>query len=406
MVKKLSIRNKLMLFIISASVIIYGSVVSYLLVSYSERAKVDAKNYIDENIRERARFIESDIKADMEVARTVGAAFSSLYDLPKETRISSMSKMLEKIAIKNTDYLAVWVSWELAVVDETYEKDFGRRRVTFTRINNELEFIDEIIETEVERTSGTYYNSKINKKEIFDEPYPGVYTGRADTFLMTSACEPILVEGEFVGLAGADLELQHYVELVNKIKPFNNAHAFLLSNGGVYVSHPNKTYIGKSFVSVNKEKEQEFDVTNNIKKGIEFEIYDYDEELGDLYIKFVPIQVGSTDKPWSLGIMVPMNVVMGDAHALRNNSIIVGLVGIILLALLIGFISKSIGDNIKQGVGYTEQISQGNLNAKMSVRSNDEVGQLAAHMNNMSLKLKGIVQKIKSSTYLHCLLSI
>ena len=64
MVKKLSIRNKLMLFIISASVIIYGSVVSYLLVSYSERAKVDAKNYIDENIRERARFIESDIKAE------------------------------------------------------------------------------------------------------------------------------------------------------------------------------------------------------------------------------------------------------------------------------------------------------------------------------------------------------
>ncbi|NJO90774.1 MAG: HAMP domain-containing protein, partial [Chloroflexia bacterium] len=388
MIKNWSIRNKLILYIISASIIIYGAVISYILVNYSARARVDAKSYIGKTIEERARFIESDINEDIEVAKTMSAMLSGIYDLPEEGRIESLSKMINKVADQNPDYLAVWTSWELAAVDPTYTKNFGRRRVTFTRLDNKLDFIDEIIETEVERKSGTYYESKINKKEIIDEPYPGVYTGKEGTFLMTSVCEPILVDGKFAGLAGSDLELQHYVDLVNQIRPFDKARAFLLSNTGIYVSHSNNEYIGKSFREINSDKEQQFNVISKISKGEVFEINDNDNEEGELYIKFVPIKIGTTGKPWSLGIVVPMEVVMKEAYTLRNNLIIAGAIGIIVLTLLIGFISKSIGDSIASGVDYTKQVSEGDLNAKMTVKSNDEIGQLANHMNSMASKLK------------------
>jgi methyl-accepting chemotaxis protein len=397
MIKDLSIRNKLILFIISASIIIYGAVISYTLVNSSDSARTDAKKYIGKTIEERARFIESDINEDIEVAKTMGAMFGAMYEMPEEGRIESFTTMMKKVAVQNSDYLAVWVSWELAAIDPDYKKSYGRRRITFTRLDNKLDFIDEVIETETERKSGIYYESKINKKEIFSEPYPGAYTGKQDTFLMTSVCEPVVIDGEFVGLAGSDLELQHYVDLVNQIQPFEKARAFLLSNTGIYVSHSKNDYIGKSFKELNADKEQEFNVIRKIANGEGFEIEDYDNNEGELYIKFVPIEIGTTGKPWSLGIVVPMEVVMKEAHTLRNNLIIVGVIGIIVLALLIGFISKSIGDSIANGVDYTKQVSEGNLTAKMSVKSKDEIGQLANHMNSMASKLKNIVQKIKSS---------
>ncbi len=397
MIRNLSIRNKLIFFIISASIIIYGAVISYILVNYSERARTDAKNYIEKTIEERARFIESDINEDIEVAKTMSSMFSVIDEFPEEGQIESFSQMMRKVAIQNPDYLAVWVSWELAALDPEYPKSYGRRRITFTRLDNKLDFIDEVIETEVERKSGTYYETKINKKEILDEPYPGVYTGKKDTLLMTSVCEPIVNNGKFIGLAGSDLELQHYVDLVNQIKPFDKARAFLLSNTGIYVSHPSSEYIGKSFKEINADKEQQFDVVAKIANGEEFEIYDNDADEGELYIKFVPIKIGSTGKPWSLGIVVSMEVVMKEAYTLRNNLLIVGAIGIIVLALLIGFISKRIGDSIASGVDYTKQVSEGDLNATMTVTGNDEIGQLGTHMNNMALKLKQIVQKIKNS---------
>ncbi|MDF1548904.1 MAG: methyl-accepting chemotaxis protein, partial [Bacteroidales bacterium] len=50
------------------------------------------------------------------------------------------------------------------------------------------------------------------------------------------------------------------------------------------------------------------------------------------------------------------------------------------------------------GVNYIEQVSQGDLNAQIIVRSKDEIGKLTMHMNTMAAKLKLIVQKIKQSS--------
>lgn len=396
----LSIRNKLLLFILSASIIIYGSVVFYLLYSFNNKSRTDAENYIVENIRERARYIETDINADIEAARTLGTAFSVMKEMPTASRIQTLNKMLEKFAEQNPKYEATWVSWELGEVDSTYKKSYGRIRYTYARgESRNITLLQDILETEKERTSGTYYNSKITKKPIFDEPYPHVYREQTDTFLMTSVCEPILYDGKFLGITGMDMVLSHYEELVNKIKPFEAGYAFLVSNGGIYVSHPEKYVIGKTFAEINPDEDKEFDISKKIQNGEEIQFYASHSSTGDeLYVKFVPIRIGNTGKPWALGVLVPMRVVMEESSVLLRNSILVGVVGLILLSLIIGIISKNIGDTVINGVNYTKLISEGNLNAQIEVKSNDEIGQLADNMNNMAAKLKSIVIKIKQSS--------
>lgn len=396
----LSIRNKLMIFIISASIIIYGSVVFYLLYNSDKQTVSDAENFISENIRERARSIETDINADLEVAKTLATAFSTYKDIPYGIRMDIMNNMLKKIADENPKYEAVWASWELSAIDTSYTKTYGRLRNTFARgENKDAVLASEWMETETERKSGTYYQAKIDKQEILDEPYPLVYTNQTDTFLMTSVCAPIIDNGKFVGLAGTDLLLNYYVDLVNKIKPFDEGYAFLISNGGTYVSHPEKNVIGKLFAEINPDEEIEYGISKKIEQGIEFHFYATHSNTGDkIFVKFVPVQVGNTNKPWSLGVIVPMSVVLEGSKALFRNSIIAGILGLVIMAIIIIVISKNIGDSINNGVNYIEQVSQGDLNAQIIVKSKDEIGKLTMHMNTMAAKLKLIVQKIKQSS--------
>lgn len=255
------------------------------------------------------------------------------------------------------------------------------------------------METEKERKDGDYYHAKINKKPILTEPYRHAYAGHEDTILMTSICEPILIDGNFVGLTGTDYSLSYYVELVSKIKPFDGSYAFLLSNEAMYVAHPEDTIIGKTFSELNPDEDKEFDVTNKIRTGIGFHFNAIHTDTGQkLYVKFVPIRIGKTNSPWSLGVLVPMNAVLAKSDTLLRNSVLVGVGGLILLSVLIFLITKNIADNITKGVNYTKLVSEGNLNAQIDVRSDDEMGQLGKHMNNMANKLKTIVKKIKQST--------
>ena len=327
MMRNLSIRNKLILFVVSASILIFGSAIFYLLYSFNNKAIADAESYIDENISERARYIESDINADIEVSRTMAAAFTIYSEITEGDHLPTFIKILEKIAVNNPKYESVWASWELASIDSAYEKSYGRLRTTYARgEGGKLELEAKRLEIDKERTDGDYYHAKINKKPILTEPYAHAYAGHKDTILMTSICEPILINGEFVGLTGTDYSLNYYVELVNKIKPFNGSYAFLLSNEGTYVAHPDKEFIGKTFVEQNPDEDKEFGITDKIRVGEEFHFNAKHTDTGaKLYVKFVPIRIGKTNKPWTLGVLVPMKAVLTESDTLLRNSIFVGI---------------------------------------------------------------------------------
>jgi methyl-accepting chemotaxis protein len=400
MIKNLSIRNKLILLVVSTSFLIFGSIIVYLLYNFNNKAIADAQAFIDENISERARLIEVDINADIEVARTMATAFTVHDKIIESKHIPGFVKVLERVALENPKYESVWASWELAAIDSSYEKTYGRLRATFAwDANRQLELDEARIEMEKERTDGDYYYAKISKKPIMTEPYRHAYAGHKDTLLMTSICEPILINGKFVGLTGTDYSLSYYVDLVSKIKPFEGSYAFLLSNEAMYVAHPEDTVIGKTFIELNPDEDKEFGVTNKIKEGEAFHFSATHTDTGQkLYVKFVPIRIGRTTTPWTLGVLVPMKAVLAESNALLRNSIFVGIGGLILLSILIFLISKNIADNITKGVNYTKLVSEGNLNTQIDVLNEDEIGQLAKHMNNMAIKLKAIVKKIKQSS--------
>jgi len=75
--------------------------------------------------------------------------------------------------------------------------------------------------------------------------------------------------------------------------------------------------------------------------------------------------------------------------------IAIGVISIILLVLIIVYIIfKYITSPIDKAVEFTSQLSDGNLGYDIDVQSDDEIGQLLRHMNEMRKKLQLIVHDI------------
>ena len=72
-------------------------------------------------------------------------------------------------------------------------------------------------------------------------------------------------------------------------------------------------------------------------------------------------------------------------------------VGIILAVTLGIFISRIISLPLRQGVAFAEAVAKGDLTQRIQLDQKDEVGQLAAAMNDMVTQLKEIVSDVKSA---------
>ena len=140
------------------------------------------------------------------------------------------------------------------------------------------------------------------------------------------------------------------------------------------------------------------------------------EEADAQYIAFSTIQ--STD--WILCIMTPVSEVMKPVDDIRDridtntNNVVSSVVKVILntvqtslifsalilllVTLFTGQISKSITGPLKTLEKDVRKISDGNLDQRTSVDTNDEIGSLAVSFNHMTDSLQKYIEDLKDAT--------
>lgn len=96
--------------------------------------------------------------------------------------------------------------------------------------------------------------------------------------------------------------------------------------------------------------------------------------------------------------LVPMEIVNGQADDIRNVTIAVVLIACVVAVLIGIIISTGIQKNMKRISGRLEEVAEGNLTTKVSVKGHDEFNNLAIVANNMINNNKKLVQKVSGAT--------
>jgi methyl-accepting chemotaxis protein len=91
---------------------------------------------------------------------------------------------------------------------------------------------------------------------------------------------------------------------------------------------------------------------------------------------------------------IPVEQYMSNANSTRNALILVIIASLLIATLLISLVSRTIVNPLRKLTKAAEKIADGDLNVEVSVKSKDEIGQVADAISRTMIRLKQYIQYI------------
>lgn len=260
--------------------------------------------------------------------------------------------------------------------------------------------------------AGEYYLCpKESKKTCVIDPAP--YDVGGKMIMLASFTSPILVNGQFRGIAGADLAVNFIQELLLKADSqlYDGAGeiALIASNGRLVASTQAPDKLGSPATELLDANE----VANLQSMTAGQVIYDIDEQEDpsknhiELFLSF---NIGDSDTRWVLMLVLPVNTVMADLQSMQADlhaqgeadTLGMALVGLLIAAiglLVVWFVGYGIARPLKQMVAMLDDIAkgEGDLTRRLTTDRADELGMIALGFNTFLSKLQAMISQVVSS---------
>lgn len=389
MIKDITVRKKMMLFILGISVSIYVITLGYIGFNLREKAITEAQKLADSYAHQKANNIKSTLNEDMTVARAMAAVVKDYTFLPNAERDSLRNRLMVNIFKEYPKYDAVWMSWELSYIDPNWTKPYGRERVNYYMRGGKLNSSRELANTDGDVAGSIYADIKNRKVEAMTEPYwyadYDYESATGDSLLGVSPTVPILIDGKFAGLIGSDMGVK-YFQNMSEVDFLEKGFAFLLSNDGVIIAHKNPELYSRGIETLGFVRTVNIDIKSKIKAGDFFSFTVFDPDFNEeVYISFAPIEIGRSGTPWSAGIIVPVSEITKPFNRTLSITIVVGSIGLLLLTFVIWRISRDITTSLEGSNKLLNNLAKGNLDLgnRLIVKGSDELSQMAGSVNSL-----------------------
>ena len=381
----MKINAKMLIYILSASMIIFIVSIGYVTTKSRQLALKEARELAIKNAHEYANYIKSELVSDFYVAKTLAQSAQAYQTLKWEEWNDLFLEQQLHVITENPHYLAVATSWELNHIDPNWEKPHGRYLNGWLRdADGKITQIELQLNTDGDDFQSNYYAMKSRGHSMIVDPKVWSPTGKVeDQYINANFSVPIKLGNTFIGIAGFDVDLQKFGDVINNIKPFENSYAFLLSNNGTYVAHPNFELMGELIRDVKPELNEEFKIIENVQSGVGFSFTFKNQNNQEDFYAFAPIKIKDINTPWSIAIVVPNSVITSKANSILINALFVIFIGLLILTGIIWLISKNITDPVIKVTEILKSLAKGKIDNTllMTVKSKDEIGEMTQALN-------------------------
>jgi len=256
--------------------------------------------------------------------------------------------------------------------------------------------------------TGEYYlcPKETGKPCVID---PASYDFGGKQVLVASFNAPIMVNGQFKGIAGNDLALDFIQELLNQAKQqlYSGAGelALISANGNLIAATKDA-----SLITQNAEKALDAELLQAFRQGGGNKPLLRLDAQGESVQLLQPFRVAGTETLWTLAIVLPTEAVLTELHQLQNDlarqanedTLGMALVGLLVAAaglLVIWLVAYGIAKPLKQMVAMLDDIAQGDgdLTCRLEVDRADELGAIAKGFNTFLGKLQSMITQVVGS---------
>jgi methyl-accepting chemotaxis protein len=371
----------------------------YVVSERSSRVAEEQARQLTAEMAERsAGVVRAQLEAALYPARTLAQGLAAQRAAGGLTR-KEADVAVRRVVEDNPQLLGIWTIWEPDAFDGQDAKHRGAAghdetgRVNFYWQRGTGELVREN-NTGYEVEDGTndfYFVPKKTLRETVMPPY--LYKVSGKDVLMTSLIAPVLVDGKFLGVVGADLTLEQVQQTVGGITPFGTGKALLASQTGVWVAHPDAAQLAKPLGASPAEAL----VRGALKGGATQVERVHADVLGEESVAVVlPIHIGKTGTPWGLAVFAPLERVLAPASELRTSTAAMGALALLTLSIAVLVVLRRVTRPLEDLSAVATRIAAGDLTGRPEHRSEDEVGALAEAFRTMRDRLAQTLGEVRT----------
>jgi methyl-accepting chemotaxis protein len=220
---------------------------------------------------------------------------------------------------------------------------------------------------------------------MFTQPYVDAATKE----LLLSVVAPINDNRVFRGVIGGDLSLDKIAKSVNTINFNNTGLAFISDKQGNIISHPEAALNGKNTQQI-----------YNIRPHQEKQIIEINHQGVNKLVYFYPLDE-TAGVSWYLGVLLEKDKVYESLSDLSWRTIWFAILSIAICIFILRQLAQKLLLPLNElGLAIAQIASGGgDLTQRLTVKTEDECGALAAHFNNFLSSLQQLVNDIKDKAH-------
>jgi methyl-accepting chemotaxis protein len=284
-----------------------------------ERGLANARELADAMAQGLSLDVEARLDAAMAVARNLGVTLGGVRDTKLQLALTreQANTIMVNAVVGNKELLGTYTCWEPDAFDgkdssyanTEFHDDSGRFIPYWFSDGAGQVLCEALVDYDKEGAGDYYLIPKRTGEECLIEPY--IYAVNGEDTLITSLVVPIQVAGTVYGMAGVDIALSFLQQLADDAgaRLYDGAASVaIISNGGILAAVTGQPeLVGQTLQAYAQDWQRKAALVKEEKKLLEV--------TGDVLSILVPLHVGATTTPWSVGIDIPLAKITTEEDA-------------------------------------------------------------------------------------------
>jgi len=239
---------------------------------------------------------------------------------------------------------------------------------------------------EYDVSSKDYYKAVSENRISITDPYLDAITGG----IVITISAPVTVNNEVIGLTAVDIAIDKLTDMVGNYKLGETGNFTLLTENNIVAGHKDEDSLLKSINDIDISENMIQSVNSRTGEVTEF-TYNGETYVGN------SIEIGDTG--WQILSSLPKDEFTAPTRQLIKSIIIIFIIMMIVLLAVMSVLVIKMTKPIKKITDITDKLADGELDAEINIKSNDEIGELAQSIGSLTARLKSYIAYIAESEY-------
>ena len=393
---QLSLNSKICVAATALAVLSLGITAAVIGFKSSANAEAASMNLARTASREVASTLQARISSNLSSITSLAGAMRGTRGANLALQREQINQLSQATLGSSEDLLGVTVTWEPNALDgkdaefagqaPLYDAS-GRYMPYWTRGAGGKMQAEPIVFDPKPGANDWYDVPKRTGKPVFTEPY--LYPVDGKSVLMASLVSPIMIDGSFKGAASADFMLTRLTTILAGLKVIEGGKLALISNGGLYASHPSADLLGKPASDVPAAG------LDKVRQG---QPYEYEDGQGNIHL-LQPLRIHPEIAPWSVELSFPKSVATAPARELLTYTLLVALLCAAATAGILVLVVYRLTRPLRTlGAAMTELSSgDADLRVKLDVKGTDELAVIGKGFNQFVEKIHAVLLQVQAS---------